>query len=61
MGIGVSRALVAAASLLWLAGYALVVARIGNLLRGGPIRRWLDGLTGAALIALGIRLAAEER
>ena len=48
-------------TLLWLAGYALAIARIGNVLRGGPIRRLLDGLTGMALVALGLRLAAEER
>src|SRR5215470_2977285 len=48
-------------TLLWLAGYAVAIARIGNLLRGGPIRRLLDGLTGLALVGLGLRLAVEER
>src|SRR5204862_7973324 len=36
-------------TLLWLAGYALAVARIGNLLDRPAIRRALDGLTGAVL------------
>jgi len=48
-------------TLAWLAGYAVAIARIGNVLRGGPIRRLLDGLTGLALVALGLRLAAHER
>ena len=48
-------------TLLWLAAYALAIARIGRLLRGGPVRRLLDGLTGAALVTLGLRLATEER
>ena len=48
-------------TLAWLAGYALAIARIGNVLRGGAVRRLLDGLTGMALVALGLRLAAEER
>jgi threonine/homoserine/homoserine lactone efflux protein len=48
-------------TLLWLAAYALAIARIGRLLRGGPVRRLLDGLTGAALVTLGLRLAVEER
>ena len=48
-------------TLLWLAGYALALARIGHILRVGRIRRMLDGLTGATLIALGLRLATEDR
>ena len=54
-------ALFSAMTLVWLAGYALVVARAGDFLRRPTIKRWLAGLTGAALIALGLRLAAEER
>jgi threonine/homoserine/homoserine lactone efflux protein len=48
-------------TLLWLAGYAMAIARIGNVLRRPIIRRTLDGIAGAALIALGIKLAAEQR
>jgi threonine/homoserine/homoserine lactone efflux protein len=53
--------LFSAMTLLWLAGYALAIARFGHFLRGGRLRRLLDGLTGAALIALGLRLATEDR
>jgi len=45
----------------WLAGYAVAVARAGDLLRRERIRRVLDALTGAVLVALGVRLAAEKR
>ena len=48
-------------TLLWLAGYALAIARIGNVLRRPAIRRVLEGITGAALIGLGLKLATEER
>jgi threonine/homoserine/homoserine lactone efflux protein len=48
-------------TLLWLAGYALAIARIGNVLRRPAVRRVLEGITGAALIGLGLKLATEER
>jgi threonine/homoserine/homoserine lactone efflux protein len=48
-------------TLAWLSGYALAVARAGDLLRRPRIRRALDGLTGAVLIAFGLRLATEQR
>ena len=48
-------------TLLWLAAYALAVARVGNWLRRPTIRRTLEGITGAALIGLGLKLATEER
>jgi threonine/homoserine/homoserine lactone efflux protein len=48
-------------TLVWLAAYALAVARAGDFLRRPTIARWLAGVTGAALIALGLRLAVEER
>jgi threonine/homoserine/homoserine lactone efflux protein len=48
-------------TLLWLTGYALAVARMGNVLRRPRIRRSLEGITGATLIALGLKLAVEER
>ncbi len=50
-----------AMTLAWLIGYAIAVARAGDLLRRPRIRRALDGLTGAVLITLGLRLAAEHR
>jgi threonine/homoserine/homoserine lactone efflux protein len=50
-----------ATTLAWLTTYAIIVARVGDVLRGGRVRRILEGLTGTVLIALGVRLAAEQR
>jgi threonine/homoserine/homoserine lactone efflux protein len=47
-------------TLLWLSAYAVVVARAGDFLRRVRIRRWVEGLTGAVLVTLGLRLAAER-
>ena len=43
----------------WLCGYALAVARAGDVLRR-RLRRLLDAFTGCVLVALGLRLAAER-
>lgn len=48
-------------TLAWLSGYAFAVARAGDLLRRARIRRALEGLTGATLVALGLRVATEHR
>jgi threonine/homoserine/homoserine lactone efflux protein len=45
----------------WLCGYAVVVARAGDLLRRPRIRRAMEAITGAVLVALGLRLATEQR
>ena len=50
-----------AMTLAWLSGYAVAVARAGDLLRRSAVRRALDGLMGAVLVALGIRLATQHR
>jgi threonine/homoserine/homoserine lactone efflux protein len=47
-------------TLAWLSLYAVAVARLSTLLTG-RVRRVIDALTGAVLVAFGIRLAAEER
>jgi threonine/homoserine/homoserine lactone efflux protein len=52
--------LFSAMTLAWLACYALVVARAGDLLRRPRIRRALDAMTGSVLVSLGIRVAAEH-
>jgi threonine/homoserine/homoserine lactone efflux protein len=44
----------------WLSAYAAAVDRVGDFLRRGRIRRAVDRVTGAVLIALGARLAAEH-
>jgi threonine/homoserine/homoserine lactone efflux protein len=48
-------------TLAWLSAYAVVVARAGDFLRRSGVRRMIEGLTGAVLVALGLRLAAEQR
>jgi len=45
--------------LAWLPLYAYGIDRLGALIRGA--RRWLERLSGAALIGLGVRLALERR
>jgi RhtB (resistance to homoserine/threonine) family protein len=47
--------------LVWLLSYALLVARVGELLRRPRVRRVLSAVTGAVLTALGVRLAFERR
>jgi threonine/homoserine/homoserine lactone efflux protein len=44
----------------WLCCYAFAVARLGRFLTGA-VRRVLDAVTGVVLVALGVRLAAEDR
>jgi threonine/homoserine/homoserine lactone efflux protein len=48
-------------TLTWLTGYAFAVAKAGDFLRRPRIRRCLDAVTGAVLVALGLRLASEHR
>jgi len=45
--------------LAWLPLYAYAIDRIGAVMRGA--RRWLERVSGAALISLGVRLALERR
>jgi threonine/homoserine/homoserine lactone efflux protein len=47
-------------TLLWLTGYAFAVARAGDFIRRGRVRRTLEAATGFVLIALGLRLATER-
>jgi threonine/homoserine/homoserine lactone efflux protein len=48
-------------TLVWLTAYAFAVARAGDWLRRPSIRRALEGIMGAVLVALGLRLAAAQR
>jgi len=50
-----------ALTLAWLTAYAAVVARARDFLCRSRVRRALDGLTGAALVGMGVRLAGERR
>jgi threonine/homoserine/homoserine lactone efflux protein len=47
-------------TLAWLTLYAFAIDRLRRVL-GGPVRRALDAVTGLVLVALGVRLAAEDR
>ncbi len=48
-------------TLAWLTGYAVAVAKAGDFLRRPRVRRAVEGVMGAALVALGLRLATEHR
>jgi threonine/homoserine/homoserine lactone efflux protein len=48
-------------TLAWLSAYAVVVDRLGEVLRRGRARRILDAVTGTVLVAVGLRLATERR
>jgi threonine/homoserine/homoserine lactone efflux protein len=48
-------------TLTWLTLYAVAVAKAGEVLRRPSVRRAIEATTGAALVALGLRLAAESR
>ena len=48
-------------TLAWLTLYAFAVARAGDFLQRRNVRRALEGVMGAALIALGLRIATEHR
>ncbi len=49
-----------AMTFLWLACYAVALAKIGDLLRRPPAGRILDAVTGTVLVALGVGLATEQ-
>lgn len=48
-------------TLTWLCAYALVAARVSTVLTRPRVKAALDGLTGAVLVAFGVRLALERR
>jgi threonine/homoserine/homoserine lactone efflux protein len=43
----------------WLTGYAVAVERLGRLLRRAAVQRVMQGLLGAVLVGLGVRVGAE--
>lgn len=45
----------------WLAAHAAAVDRAGHVLRCAGVRRSLDAVTGTVLVALGLRLATQQR
>jgi threonine/homoserine/homoserine lactone efflux protein len=60
-GIVALGAVFAGMTLLWLAAYAVVVARVGDALLRPRVRRTIDAVTGVVLVAFGVRLAGENR
>jgi threonine/homoserine/homoserine lactone efflux protein len=48
-------------TLVWLTAYAFAIAKAGDFLRRPRIRRAIEGVTGAVLVALGVRLATAQR
>jgi threonine/homoserine/homoserine lactone efflux protein len=58
LGLGL---LFCALTLIWLVSYSFAVARAGDVLRRPRVRRAIDAVTGTALVALGVRLAATHR
>jgi threonine/homoserine/homoserine lactone efflux protein len=58
LGLGLTFCLM---TLLWLTAYAFAVARAGDFLGRPAIRRAVEAVTGAVLVALGLRLATERR
>ncbi len=47
-------------TLVWMAGYGVFVAKAGDVLRRPRIRRVMEGVTGAVLVAFGVRLATAD-
>jgi len=45
----------------WWIGYVPLLDRVSERLRRSNVRRFLENLTGAVLVALGVRLAFERR
>ena len=46
-------------TLVWLIGYAFAVERMSRWLRLDRVRRAIDGLLGAVLVGLGLRVGAQ--
>jgi threonine/homoserine/homoserine lactone efflux protein len=51
----------AAMTLAWLTAYAVALSMAGNFVRRRAVWRSIEAVTGAALVALGFRLASEHR
>ena len=50
----------AAMTVTWLSAYAFAVAKAGDVLRRPAVRRVVDAVVGAVLVAFGARLATER-
>jgi len=58
VGLGIVFCLM---TLLWLTCCSVAVAAVGHVLRSSGVRRAVEAVTGATLMALGLGLAAESR
>jgi threonine/homoserine/homoserine lactone efflux protein len=59
-GLLVLGFLFASMGLAWLSFYAVVVEKLGDVLRRTAVRRAIDAVVGAVLVAFGARLAVER-
>ena len=50
-----------AMTLAWLSIYAYAIGKGSDVLGRSGVRRWIQGVTGAVLVAFGVRLATEHR
>ena len=48
-------------TLIWLTAYGVAASKAGDVLLRPRVRRLLDAVTGAVLVALGVRVATERR
>jgi threonine/homoserine/homoserine lactone efflux protein len=48
-------------TLLWLVLYSAAIDRAAMFLHRPTVRRWIEGITGTVLVALGVRLATQAR
>ena len=48
-------------TVVWLVAYAVAISLAGDFVRRRTIWRTVEAVTGAALVALGLKLAAEQR
>ena len=53
--------LFAAMTFAWLLAYAIAISLAGDFMRRRAVWRTIEAITGAALVALGLRLASEQR
>jgi len=58
VGLGI---IFASLTFAWLALYAFVIARAGDLARASKVGRTIDGVAGVALVGLGVKVALEDR
>ncbi len=54
-------AIFATIGLTWLLTYTVVATKLAAVLKRSAVRRWIERVTGVALIAFGVRLALERR